>query len=951
MGEIKAGVVVVTKFCKPKTKAFKAYIDYIDRDEATRKDNSYKYNLYQDYMGNPEKTSSIFNRTKDELSVSDKKEMKKLFEAAQEKESLMWQTVISFDNRWLEENGIYDSSIQTLDEQRLKAITRKAVDSMLEKENLQNAVWSAAIHFNTDNIHVHVATIEPEPIREKKEYTRYEEITDDSGRKKKVPVKDKDGNIIKDLETKGSFKPSSIEECKRQVVNEIINDKENNIVINKIIRESIVKQKKEHPLSKDKELADQFLRLYKRMPDVNRNLWNYNNNILHSLRPEIDKLADTYIEMYHKEDIEEFNKVTEKREANYKIAYGKTDRSYKEGKIKDLHTRLGNAILREIREYDKQLKNDEKELGVNIDPLEKFEDFEPDIEAKFDRNANKQLEDFIEPEADVESTYYEWSKEYKYAKKLIHKKNPDYDKAINILVNEHRKGNILATYEFGDIYKYGRGKQIDIDTANKYYQLALRGFENQLKLSGGDIKKQYRIGKMYYYGLGDDINYEKAAMMFEKSGNQFSKYMLGKMAYNGQGMEKDYDKAFAYFEEVSDVNAYASYKAASMLENGEKKLGVNIDPQSKIDELYGQAFAGFMSMEAKQEDDNLEYRIGMMYLNGKGVDENRDTAIEYLEKAAEAKNVFAMNKLSQLYLETGEQEKIKAAMNYLNIAATKGKNAMAMYSLGNVYYSDRYGMQDIEKAKQWFEKSVQNGNEIASYKLGKIYMNEDDYAKAINCFEKSDNKYAKYNLAKIYLNVNESYYNPEMGIAYLEEASWDGNEFAQYRLGKEYYSGENTKQNIDKAIYWFAEVAEKNHYAAYSLGKIYLDESLPQYDAEKGIAYLEKAAEMGNDFALIKLGFEYLKGNHVERNNDLAKDYFTRAAEMNNELAKDILKDFKKISKRYQQEDYRRKIRRGIGVSSAIKKLKKAMDNEFEKQMNEREHDELTRIEMDENER
>ena len=38
---------------------------------------------------------------------------------------------------------------------------------MLEKENLQNSVWSGAIHYNTDNIHIHVATVEPSPLRKK----------------------------------------------------------------------------------------------------------------------------------------------------------------------------------------------------------------------------------------------------------------------------------------------------------------------------------------------------------------------------------------------------------------------------------------------------------------------------------------------------------------------------------------------------------------------------------------------------------------------------------------------------------------------------------------------------------------------------------------------------------------------------------------------------------------
>ena len=32
------------------------------------------------------------------------------------------------------------------------------------------------------------------------------------------------------------------------------------------------------------------------------------------------------------------------------------------------------------------------------------------------------VDDFIEPEADVEDSYYEWSKKYKKARRLIHQK-------------------------------------------------------------------------------------------------------------------------------------------------------------------------------------------------------------------------------------------------------------------------------------------------------------------------------------------------------------------------------------------------------------------------------------------------------------------------------------------------------------------------------------------------
>lgn len=354
MNHVKAGVVVVTKFCKSSSKAFSSYIDYVDREEAARSNNTSKYNLYQDYMGNPEKSTGLFTETGDVQTMEEKTKLKDIFKQAQSKDSLMWQTVISFDNKWLEKNGLYSSKDKVLDEERVKGITRSAVHKMLEKEGLENAVWSAAIHYNTDNIHVHVATVEPEPMREKKKYIQYKN-REVNGKTVKEPILDSDGQPVVKEEYKGKFKQSSIDTCKREVVNQIINERENNLKINSILRDSILKQKREHPLVKDKELCRMFLELHKNMPGCNRNMWNYNNPIMHSLKPQIDEITLCYIEKYHKEEFKQFQKMIEEQTEKYREAYG-GDSDYAKGKMDDMYSRMGNAILKEIRDYDKQEK-------------------------------------------------------------------------------------------------------------------------------------------------------------------------------------------------------------------------------------------------------------------------------------------------------------------------------------------------------------------------------------------------------------------------------------------------------------------------------------------------------------------------------------------------------------------------------------------------------------------
>lgn len=141
-------VNVMQHFCVSGSDAFGGYIAYIDRNEATRNEKTIKYNLYNDYMGNPEKTTGLFTKNEDRLSKDEKREIKEKFVNAQRHGSIMWQTVISFDNRWLEKQGLCEQKgdIITLDENKIQEVVRYGVTKMLHSENLDHAVWSAAIH-------------------------------------------------------------------------------------------------------------------------------------------------------------------------------------------------------------------------------------------------------------------------------------------------------------------------------------------------------------------------------------------------------------------------------------------------------------------------------------------------------------------------------------------------------------------------------------------------------------------------------------------------------------------------------------------------------------------------------------------------------------------------------------------------------------------------------------
>lgn len=908
MADIKAGVVCVTKFCRAGSKEFQAYIDYIDREEAARTEHNNEYNLYADYMGNPEKTTGLFTSEKNNLNPEEKKLLKEQFSKAQENGSLMWQTVLSFDNRWLAEQGIYDLKTQMVDEKKIYEATRKAVSKMLKSERLENAVWSAAIHFNTDNIHVHIATVEPEPMRQKKEYIQYHDV-DKDGVKIKEPILDPQGQPMKREEYVGRFKQKSIDACKSVVANELLNDRENNLKINRIIRESIVKQKQKSSLINDRELKEEFLRLYHKLPDVKRNLWNYNNNVMKARREDIDRLSELYLQRYHSKEYQELKNLLKVQELKYQQSYGKNEKSYQETKLLDLYTRLGNQILKEMRAHDKYLREQGEVQPYGEHDIEAVEQLFPEEEEKNVLPDNNDLQGEVA-----------WSKEYKKARRLIYRKPPEYKKALEILRGE--KNNALALYEIGNCYQYGRGVEINREEADKFYNKALDIFKNTYEALDQEASGEqfllsylpYRIGKQYYYGQGTEIDFEEARIWFEgasDAGNQYAQYALGNVYYNGNGVEKDFECAMEYYQKAAlQSNPYAEYKLAKMYEIGE---GTEKDSRF-AENYYKRAYWHFEEMLNEDSDDHLLYRLAMMSLNGQGTEINKVKGQEYLEQAAESGNINAKYQLAKFKIETGDVKEIKDAILLLKEAADKGKNQMAQYVLGKIFTD------------------------------GEKYQIETDMRTGIHYLElavKQENKYAAYSLGKIYADVNGEYFSKEKAVFYLQKSDLKENPYAQYTLGKLYLEL-GTDSEKEKGIFYLEQAAQKEFEPAqYKLGRFYTDVTNPKHDFEKGLYYLEQSAQK-NQYAQLALGMLYVKGEGCKRDLKQAKYWLEKSAEQGNEYAENMLKNIEMLKGRSDTYHLRREqIRQGRILDSTLRSLKKSLNDEYEKKMNEREHDRL----------
>ena len=949
---IKAGVILTTEFAKPGSQVFAEYLDYMTREEAVEHEPFVEYELYQNYMDNPNKSTGVFTADKNSLTKIQREELRDIYAEAQERGSFLWKPVISFDMEWLEKNGLYIKDKDWVDEKVIKEATRSAVDTLLTNEEMPNAVWNASFHYNTDNLHIHVGVVDPLLERYMKPYVQmsyYEDpfgthIKTSGGIYKRISLKnmhgkdikketryrqeiqkDKDGNpIIKD-EFCGTMRMKNINAAKSRIVNQIVLNKDYNLAINNIMRKHVIDNLKTHPLAQDPELVTQFMGIYHQLPD-NKGLWKYNLNKMKPIRDELDQLASGYMNKYHVEDIRELNLMLDNVNRLYKEAYGDDkQRDYKKNKLKDFYERLGNTILKKMSQMDYEAEIRSKVLAEQIAKAQANENLYDeenidDVMVGYNPFTEEYIlydaEEGIENETPIISEQYimEWSKNYKKAKQYLYQETPNYESALYLLEDEATRNNVLALADLGRMYDKGIGIDVDEDRAYELYSRGLKGFLQlepiieDLILNKTDkitektkafamnqkVYVQYRIGKMYMYGQGTEKDPEEAVLWYEKAakaGNQYAQYSYGSCFFYGNGVEQDYEKAKYWYEcSYAKKNIYAAYALGQMSEGG---LAGEKDLKQAY-KYYEKALEGFLNTQEEQQDENIKYRIGYMLLTGKGTKVNPDAAIPYLESAVGLGNERAKIQLAKAYIQSQEDNNYSKGIELLS-SIVENDEGYAAYILGKEYLEGKHS--DYEQAEKYLILSADKGYEHAQYILGKEHLTgerfEQDAQEAEKYLTKAveqNNSYAQYTLGKAYLIGDKLEQNVEKAEVLLVASATQDNEYAQYLLGREHLSGERLEADLPKAETYLLESASQgNQFAQYTLGKEYLSGDNFLQDIAKAEAYLLEAASQDNQQAQYLLGREYLTGKQLKQDFLRAEAYLQKSAKQDNQFAQYVL--------------------------------------------------------------
>lgn len=283
------------------------YLKYVNKGSNEKLD-------YVEYSGNKEKSHGVFNE-KGLMTSEMNKEMRTMLRNT---DSPIWHGVISFTEEF---GDTYCNTFEKAFELMKNELPKFFKNAGLIPENI---VWYAGLHENTDNKHIHLSFFEKEPLRNKQ---GHKEVCFSDGI---IPIK-----------AINKFKISA-EIRLLQITKEI-----------QLARKTLTDEMK-----KDMKLGDYMKHinsLYFSLPHEHR--MSYDSENIKPYKEQIDMVVNAII--MSNEDLQrkfnDFQSFIVKRDYEIKEAYKRINVDYKDKLlfdkcIDDIYRRLGNIVLRTIRD-------------------------------------------------------------------------------------------------------------------------------------------------------------------------------------------------------------------------------------------------------------------------------------------------------------------------------------------------------------------------------------------------------------------------------------------------------------------------------------------------------------------------------------------------------------------------------------------------------------------------
>lgn len=478
---------------------------------------------------------------------------------------------------------------------------------------------------------------------------------------------------------------------------------------------------------------------------------------------------------------------------------------------------------------------------------------------------------------------------YKYA---IPQQVNNYQTFLQPILRQAKYGHPQALFNLALLYESGDG--VIQDQAKALALLMKAAKSNQQKA-------EYMIGLHCLKGWGINKNTHVAIQWLRRAalhGDAAAQLLLGNIYEHGlytdepnQTVGKDLTRARAMYSlAAQNKEPAAQYQLAQMYTSGIFNPTNNHAVQRKLLQTAYRLYAS----AAKAGFEKAKVYLAYFYAAKNASEVKHKNAYEIAKKFAGMHNRDAELLLALLYDRGIGVSKNHYAALVIYRSLAKNNNALANFALGT--YSYLHNRND-KRAKEYLTKAAEQGIAYAQYNLAIIAKNnqqfDNEFLFALNEAVAQGLNQAQLLLADYYLGKQDD----DLGMQkaahiYQQLARKQQYPSAELKLGYMYQNGIYFPKNMTQALYWYQQAADHdNKIAQYQLGEMYLLGQGVKRDIEIALNYYKKSAKQ--QFAPAMAAIGYIKAvDQLDYQN--AKKWYQKAAELDNELAKQSLRILEK---------------------------------------------------------
>lgn len=304
-----------------------------------------------------------------------------------------------------------------------------------------------------------------------------------------------------------------------------------------------------------------------------------------------------------------------------------------------------------------------------------------------------------------------------------------------------------------------------------------------------------------------------------------------------------YEKWLELQQEVNEFYSGKPLERVPLSQQKEFRAIHNAVVQAAIQ--LGQLTFEDKSIEKNDEPDdvlqtsNVYWQLWSVICDDKFSLEVRDQAVTRLQSEAEGGDPHAQFLLGRLYRDGPLLTPDWAEARYWFEQAAQSLPD-AQYTLGKLLLTDDVEVHNRERGIRWLTQAAENGNEFASYRLGKELLQNGDTAEALSRLitsAEADNPYAEYLLGKLYWEGEAVPQDKEQAIYWLTQAAAQGHTYAQVLLGRQDRSSlPSTILAVNSLLHQMGRIFQNNAQVQDGTRSHHTDHKLRRKMQEKRIA-------------------------------------------------------------------------------------------------------------------